>query len=101
MTTQQGSTGCDIATREEICGCGSTTKEGSYRKEMRGMWRHRKEGDGVARSACGRRRCSKGAEEDEGEMVIVESGYVRRPCVGMWDLDLEHGVDRHWFASTR
>jgi hypothetical protein len=36
-------------------------KEGSYRKEMRGMWRRRKEGGSVARSACGRRRRSKGA----------------------------------------
>jgi hypothetical protein len=74
-------------------------KEGTYRKEMRGMWRRRNEGGGIARSACGRRWRSKGAEEDEGELGIVESGYVRRPRVGMWDL--EHGIDRHWFASTR
>jgi hypothetical protein len=43
---------------------------------------------------------SNGAEEDEGELGIMESGYVRRPRVGVWDLDLEHGIDKHWFAST-
>jgi hypothetical protein len=101
MTTQQWSVGCDNATREEMCGCSSAATRKVTRKEMREMWRCSKEGSGVAKSAYGRRRHSKGAGEDEGELGIVESGYVLRPRVGVWDLDLENGIDRHWFASTR
>jgi hypothetical protein len=91
--------GCDNATREEMCGCGSAARMVA-RKEMRRIWRRSKEGNVIARSAHGRRQRNKRAEEDEGGLGIVESGYVQCPRFGVWVLDLEHGIDRHWFTST-